>query len=147
MPSNYERVQGSWSKKGSKEDSPKVLLSFEFLDITQGQSLKQWSNDNDLLLKLTEMYAALNKLTLRQALIEKYIIEYDIDDNKKFASNNMPLDSAWKYPKILPNKRVKWCKIRLGSTRRIIGYLESNVFYAVFLDKDHEFYPTEPNNT
>jgi hypothetical protein len=147
MPNSYNRAQGNWGKKGSKEDALKVLLSFEYLDITQGQTLKQWSDNGDLLLKLTEMSAILNKLTYSQAIIQKHIIEYNIDDNTKFSASNMPLVSAWKYPKGLLNKKVKWCKIRLGSTRRVIGYMDNNIFYVVFLDKDHEFYPTEPNNT
>lgn len=147
MPINYKREQGKWQKKGSKEEALKVLISFERLDITQGQTLKQWNDDGDLLLKLIEMSALLNKLTYSQAITQKYIIEYNVDDKTKFSATNMPLTSVWKYPKNLLNKKVKWCKIRLGSTRRVIGHMDNNIFYVIFLDKDHDFYPTEPNNT
>ncbi|RJE72759.1 hypothetical protein [Reichenbachiella sp. MSK19-1] len=146
MNKNYSRSQGNWQGKGGKDQS-KVLMSFEKLDITQGQSLREWNNEGDLLLKLTEINATLNKTTYSRAITDGIIEEYDIHDSSKFSTNNMPKSSKWKYPLTLTDKNVKWCKIRLGSTRRVIGYLEKDVFYIVFLDKDHQFYPTEPNNT
>jgi hypothetical protein len=146
MSKNFKRSQGDWGKKGSK-DEPKVLLSFEKVDIVQGQSLKQWNSEGDLLLKLLEMNAELNKSTYFQAITKKLIVEYDINDKSKFGQNNMPKDSKWTYPKHLNKKDVKWCKIRLGSTRRVIGYMEDHVFKVIFLDKDHQFYPTDPHDT
>lgn len=145
MASGYKRAQGSWDKKGEK-DSPKVLLSFEDLDIVQGQTLKQWS-DAGILLKLIEVTAVLNKLTFSQAITQSLIAEYNVNDNTKFSADGMPKDSEWKYPINLKQERVKWCKIRLGSTRRVIGFMKENVFHVVFLDKNHKFYPSEPNNT
>ena len=143
MGTDYSRKQGDWGEKGGK-DAPKVVLSLEYIDVTQGQSLRQWSNSGDLLLKLTEIGAALNKLTYSKAITDGIISEYDID---RFMVNNMPNGSEWNYPRTLVKKDVRWCKIRLGSTRRVIGFMEKNVFQVVFLDKDHEFYPTEPHNT
>jgi hypothetical protein len=140
------RVQGSLGAKGSK-GQPKVLVSYEKLDITQGQTLREWGNENALLLKLSEIIAILNKLTYSQAITNGIIIDYAVTDSSKFNSNGMPKSSKWPYPKHLTTKNVNWCKIRLGSTRRVIGYMITNVFYIVYLDKDHKFYPTEPRNS
>ncbi len=144
--SKYKRKQGDWDKKGSKDD-PKVLIGFAYIDVTQGQSFRKWNENSELLLKLIEITHTLNKLTYSQAITQSIIEEYDVNDKTKFTVNNMPCSSKWKYPKTLSNNNVKWCKIRLGSTRRVIGFMEKNLFQVVFLDKDHEFYPTEPHNT
>ena len=88
------------------------------------------------------MGTALNKLTVAKALAEQHIIEYDISDKKKWNKNNMPKVSKWKYPKTVPRDNVPWSKIRLGSKLRVIGYLEINVFYVVFLDNGHDFFPS-----
>lgn len=137
---NYGRNQGQEGRRGSKKE-PKVVLSFEYLDIQQGQTLKEW-NKNDDLLKLQEMGQTLNKLTLGQALAQQHIVQYDISDKTKWGKNNMPKVSKWKYPTTVPRDDVPWSKIELGRKLRVIGYLEMNVFYVVFLDNGHKFFPS-----
>lgn len=85
---NYRRNQGSEEWRGSKKEH-KVVLSFEFMDIQQGQSLKDWDKNSDLL-KLVEIGSSLNKLTVARALAEQHIIQYDITDKTKWNENNMP---------------------------------------------------------
>jgi hypothetical protein len=138
-----KRSQGNWSKKGGK-NQPKVYVSFENLDIQQGQTLMDW-NKSGIALPLLNVVAALSKITYSQAITDGLVTEYD--DQAKFGSDNMPKSSKWKYPVTISSPDIKWCKIRLGSTRRVIGFMKGNVFHAVFLDENHEFYPTEPKNT
>jgi hypothetical protein len=117
------------------------VLSFEYLDIQQGQTFKQW-NDKDDLLKLLELGLTLNKLTVGQALAQQIIIQYDIEDKQKWNKHNMPKVSKWKYPTTVPSIDIPWSKIELGRKLRVIGYLETNIFYVVFLDNNHQFFPS-----
>lgn len=137
---NYIRSQGQDEKRGSKKD-PKVVLSFEFLDIKQGQTLRDWSKRNDLI-KLVEIGQILNKLTVSRALADKIIIQYDTSDKTKWNQYNMPKVSKFEYPTTLLREDVPWSKIELGRKLRVIGFLEANIFYVVFLDNDHRFFPT-----
>jgi hypothetical protein len=138
---NYQRKQGNEERRGSKKEH-KVILSFEFLDIMQGQSCKDWDKNNDLI-KLVEIGCTLNKLTVARALAEQIIIQYDITDNTKWNENNMPKNSKWKYPTTVPRNEVPWSKIELGRKLRVIGYLDDNIFYVVFLDNEHRFFPSK----
>ncbi len=140
MSIRYTRNIGKEGKRGSKKD-PKIVFSFEYLDVQQGQTFKEWSK-KDYLLKLIEIGKTLNKHTVNQALADQLIIQYDIKDKKKWGKNNMPKVSKWKYPKLLPKDDVPWSKIELGRKLRVIGYLELNIFYVVFLDKEHDFFPS-----
>ncbi len=44
---------------------------------------------------------------------------------------------------------VEWATIQkiVGQKTRVAGYLIKNVFYPVFLDKDHLFYPSTKRHT
>lgn len=139
---DYSRRQGEKGRRGSKKD-PKVVLSFEYLDIQQGQTSKEWNDKNDLL-KLQEYMQVLNKTTVGQALAKQLIIQYDTEDSRKWNNQNMPKVSKWNYPTTVPRKDIRWCKIELGRKLRVIGYLDLNVFYVVFLDNNHQFFPSSP---
>lgn len=137
---NYGRSQGQEGKRGSKKD-PKVVFSFEYLDIQQGQTLKEWDKNKDLL-KLVELGQTLNNLTVGQVLAKQIIIQYNTNDATKWNDKNMPKVSKWKYPSTVPREDIPWSKIELGRKLRLIGYLEENIFYVVFLDNAHEFFPS-----
>jgi hypothetical protein len=138
---NYTRRQGQEERRGGKRE-PKVVLSFEFLDIQQGQTFKQWDEKKDLL-KLQELGQTLNKLTVGQSLAQQIIVQYDIEDSRKWNEHNMPKVSKWKYPNTVVRTDIPWSKIELGRKLRVIGYLESNIFYVVFLDNSHKFFPSK----
>lgn len=138
---NYGRSQGQEEKRGSKI-KPKVVLSFEYLDIQQGQTYKQWDDNNDLV-KLLELGQRLNKLTVDQALAEQIIIQYKTENKQKWNTHNMPKVSKWKYPSTVARGDVPWSKVELGRKLRVIGFLEINIFYVVFLDNNHQFFPSK----
>lgn len=69
--------------------------------------------------------------------------------------NKFPAHSTFKHPKCVPSD-VCWGRFRLGGTERLAGFVvpqniakennlrfDQNTFYVVFLDKNHEFYPTK----
>ena len=64
-----------------------------------------------------------------------------------------PRNTDFKYPKHVPNG-VRWARFRMESAMRLVGFfvsedsaenqsLSTDVFYIVFLDKDHRFYKME----
>ena len=72
---------------------------------------------------------------------------------RKFPSN-----TEFKHPACVPHD-VEWCRFRIGSKLRLIGFVipdnlhgttkddfhyDRNAFYLVFIDKEHKFYITEP---
>lgn len=143
-PRRYNRSQGNLGPKGKKTEAKKVVVSYIYLDRSQGQTLEKWDQTKGRLLRWENIIQRLNTLTVAQALQSRTIIPYnDLDTD----DHNMPKKSKWKYPEHLRNKEITWCKIVIMQLVRVIGFLEDNVFYVVFLDEKHEFYPTEPKNT
>ena len=64
-----------------------------------------------------------------------------------------PTNTDFEYPKHVPEK-VQWARFRMESAMRLVGFfvsedvtkklqLSSDIFYIVFLDKDHRFYKME----
>lgn len=70
-----------------------------------------------------------------------------------------PAKSSFTHPKHVPHQ-AKWGRFRIGSKRRLIGFIvppelhktlhkktneffDKNTFYIVFLDNNHKFYSTE----
>ena len=130
------RALEQWGAKGGKH-GPKVYLAYKYLDVSQGQTIRQWEGSNGT--KLMELAAELSKKNIGQALHDGDIVKYT--DPSKFDLNYMPKPSKWKYPKSLSGMDVQWCKICLGSRLRVIGFLEDNIYQIVFLDNAHKFYP------
>ena len=69
--------------------------------------------------------------------------------------DRFPIRSDFYHPKSVPFD-VEWARFRLEGDMRLIGFvipnqialekgLPNNVFYIVFLDKDHRFYLTKKN--
>ncbi len=145
MSSNrYSRRQGFQDSKGQKSIAKKVVVSYMYLDRMQGQTLEQWNNTEGRLLRWENIILNLNSLTVAQAIIEKIIVRYNHLDTD---GNNMPKKSKWKYPPHLNHLSITWCKIVVMQLVRVVGFLDDNIFYIVFLDEKHQFYPTEPKNT
>lgn len=141
MGNKYKRHQGQQGPKGDKSTSKKIVVSYIYLDRSQGQTLEQWDKTPGRLLRWENIIQHLNTLTVEQALHTGIIIKYSKINVDK---HNMPIKSKWKYPQHLNNKEIIWHKIVVMQIVRIIGFMDDNTFYVVFLDENHEFYPTEP---
>ena len=68
---------------------------------------------------------------------------------------HFPDDSNFIIPQNLVGTAIKWARFRITGARRLIGVFlnnqkdekNKNVFYIVFLDKDHRFTPYKKKNT
>ena len=65
----------------------------------------------------------------------------------KIYGKEIPKDSNFKLPKYI-NEEIEWASLRIQGKERIIGYIEDDfIFNIVFLDMEHEFYPSKKKNT
>ncbi len=65
---------------------------------------------------------------------------------KEYLKGTFPDKSDFYHPKHIPED-IAWCSMHIQGKECVIGYFEDNVFYVVFLDKDHRFWITEKKNT
>jgi len=120
-------------------EEKKATISFCFskLDKNQGQSIEEWQQKGHLSVFITRTQQIGNHL-YKEALANKLI--------KQYTKVGFPPDSEFKPPNHV-NPQY-WAVIHLtpNSKEVVAGYIEDNVFYVVFLDEDHKFWPTDIQN-
>jgi hypothetical protein len=130
------------AEKGIKNLSEKpdkfLLFSLRNFDITQGQNFNDWEQEG-LLSSAMELLKAHSDKTIPEAEKNKLKIYNDLN-------GSMPKGSEFKFPATIKEKPL-WASLRLGGSKRIVGHITDNIFYIVFLDKDHKFYPSEKKHT
>mgnify|MGYP000884453818 CR=1 FL=1 len=132
-----QRREGIRTERPVREEAPKLLLSFKDFDSTQvppGQTFKDWE-ECGLLSALMETMVAVGEWNIQEALDREYLKIY----------NKWPQGKTdFKEPPHIAGE-VKWGVLRKigGQKHRVAGYIVDNVFYVVFLDKDHRFYKTK----
>ena len=116
---------------------PKQLIVFSLkdFDTNQGEGFDVWQNEQ-LLAKLLERLRSVSNFSIQEAQQNGILTIY----------GDFPEKSKFKYPRHIP-EGVKWAKISIQGKERIAGYVNENVFYIVFLDKDHQFWITKKKHT
>lgn len=109
-----------------------ICFSFKHLDVNQGQSLQDWSREG-LLLDLLDTLHSYSTMTVDEARRNKFRI-YGV----------FPRPSDFTHPVHVPPDAI-WSSIHIKGKPCIAGHIdyERAIFYLVFLDKDHCFYPVE----
>jgi len=132
----YLREQGKRNSQSKKERN--ITFSFSKYIKGEGETFEGWEElgllkQLILRLKYLGQYSA---LTVRQ---NKWIKEYHKVD--------FPPNSKFTKPKHIQN--VTWAVIHITPTSKevVAGYIEDEVFYIIFLDKDHKFWPSKLKNT
>lgn len=103
-----------------------------------GQSFENWQNEG-ILKDLNEKLHGFSSSSVEELKKSKRLALYE----------RFPENSEFNEPIAFKNLNVKWARLRLNSSRRLIGVFVldvpavSDVFFVVFLDKDHQFYPME----
>ncbi len=115
-----------------------LTISFMYLDVEQGQTIKEWG-ESGLLVNLFERL---------KYLTEKAYIELTAGERSKVLMEygSFPKHSLFKCPKHLKDVDT-WHRVRLNEKTRVGGFIIGNVFYVVFLDAKHEFYPSTKKHT
>ena len=123
-------------------------FNFSYMDFSQsaGQNFNDPAWD---LIKLLDKIHHFSKETLK----------YWEDQGCFVIYGDFPNKSHFEHPRHVPHQ-VEWGRFRLASKVRLAGFIipseyndnfhnqtgyrfDCNTFYAVFLDKDHKFYPVE----
>jgi len=132
----YIREQGKREANNKKERN--ITFCFSKHVIAEGETFEEWEKLGFLKLLIIRLkylgqYPA---LTVRQ---KKWIKEYHKVD--------FPPNSKFTEPKHVQN--VTWAVMHITPTSKevVAGYIEDEVFYIIFLDKDHKFWPTKLKNT
>lgn len=113
-----------------------------------GQSFEEWEHDK-LLADLNNKLKGFSEKKKQELLMDGTLEIY----------RSYPKDSRFNKPIALKDAEITWARLRLTGARRLIGFFvsqnmlnESNpedahalkdVFYIVFLDKNHDFAPYE----
>lgn len=136
---NLKRKRGKRSALGAKVD--RRLLSFNHSKKCniQGESFKNWEEEKILSDFLTRI-SQLSALTVAQAISQNYITVYTKVD--------FPPKSGFTFPKHIPSD-ISWATfhIKPKSKEVVVGYIEDDIFFIVFLDKNHLFWKCKLKNT
>jgi len=135
--SSFHRKQNSREERKVNEELPKILFSLKDFDSGQGQSFSEWEKE-ELLSALLDKLKNLSELNMLEATGQKIIKRY----------GNFPLVTDFTHPKHIADD-VNWAVITSlkGQKGRIAGHIIDNVFYIVFLDREHRFWVTEKKRT
>jgi hypothetical protein len=112
-----------------------IVFSLKDFDINQGQSFEEWEK-NKLLANLMARLREISSNTVIEAINKGILKEY----------GEFPENTEFRFP-IYLFKGVNWASLHIAGKQRVAGYIEDNVFYIVFLDKDHKFWISEKKHT
>ncbi len=118
-----------------KDELPKLTLNFKDFDFSQcppGQTLEEWEKGR-MLSQLMEKFISVCSYNRLEATQQRLLKVYGV----------FPENSEFRIPQHIQGD-VEWGTIqRIGGQKpRLAGYIIGSVFYPVFLDKDHKFYPS-----
>ncbi len=132
----YMREQGKRNAVVNKERN--ITFSFSKHIKAEGQTIEEWSELGileTLILRIKNL-GQHSSLTVRH---HNWIKEYH--------KIEFPPNSGFKEPKHVIG--VTWAVMHIteNSKEVVVGYIEDDVFYIIFLDKDHIFWPSRLKNT
>jgi hypothetical protein len=105
----------------------KLLFSFKDFDSNQGQSFIEWEKEKLLADLMIKMYEYSNR-TIQTAFDGRFKIY-----------GNFPKKTRFKYPPHVTSD-ANWASMHIKGQPCIAGHIVENIFYIVFLDKEHHFY-------
>ncbi len=140
LGSSIERKADNRTERKVAEDKPLILFSFKDFQynaqIPPGQSYAEWQNE-ELLAYMLEKFGYICNRNRIEAEQEGLIKVY----------GTFPANSKFNNP--FPDRELQWAVVMRisGQKGRVAGHVIGHVFYVVFLDAEHLFYPSEKKNT
>lgn len=128
----YERKRGKRDAVGLKIRT--ITFSWVKLDINQGQSIDAWEKEG-LLSVFCQMMRQIGQYNSTQVYANQMI--------KQYTKVGFPPDSEFEEPKHVSPAYWAVIHIKPKSKEVVAGYIEDEIFYIVFLDKEHQFWPTK----
>jgi len=140
LGSSVERKANNRIERQVAEERPLMLFSFKDFQynsqIPPGQTYTEWQME-DLLAYLLEKFGYICNVNRIEAEQNKFIKVY----------GEFPANSEFDDP--FPDRELQWAVIMkiAGQKGRVAGHVIGHVFYVVFLDAEHKFFPSEKKNT
>ena len=140
LGSSIERKADNRTERRVAEEKPLMLFSFKDFQhnaqIPPGQSYAEWQ-EKELLAYTLEKFGHICNRNRIEAVQEGMIKVY----------GEFPVNSKFDNP--FPDRDLQWAVVMRisGQKGRVAGHVIGHVFYVVFLDADHLFYPSEKKNT
>ncbi len=125
----YSRKRGHLLEKRSKFRT--ISFSFAKLDNTQGQTLKEWEKEG-LLADLCIRTQQVSQHSVEECLRKQFV--------KQYTKVGFPPNSKFKEPTHVTPPYWAVIHIKPKSKEVVAGYLEDDIFYIVFLDREHDFW-------
>lgn len=114
-----------------------VTFNFKFLDSEQGQSVLDWEKEG-LLSRAFQVFKDYSSQKISEAFSRRF---------KCYQQGFPPTGKTeFTHPKHVPDDAL-WASMHLDGKPCVIGHVYQNVFYVVFLDKDHRFYISDLSHT
>ena len=122
-----------------------ITFSFEFFTYSEkgGESFEDWQKE-EILADLNNKLKHFSGKTCNELFLDKTLEYY----------SQFPEDSNFTIPPNLIGTAIRWARFRITGARRLIGVFlnnqdekSKNVFYIVFLDKNHRFAPSTKKHT
>lgn len=134
------RKENVRTERPVRESLPLLCLNFKDFDHTQcppGQTYEEWQ-ENGRLAVLMNKFEQVCQMTRPEAISQQVLKIY----------GNFPEQGDFRKPQHIQGE-VEWGTIqRIGGQKpRLAGYIIGSVFYPVFLDEEHRFYPSEKKHT
>ncbi|OMP76764.1 hypothetical protein [[Flexibacter] sp. ATCC 35208] len=128
----YQRVQGNRQAKEKKGRTLSFSLREVLPHVEPGQTAKEWEEEG-LLSLLYEQIRYISQFTCQEALQNGCI--------KRYTKVGYPPNSEYKKPQHINAETWAVMHITKNSKQVVAGYIQDDVFFIVFLDKEHQFWP------
>jgi|GEM_PF-693826 len=127
----YERQSGTRLAVGPKTRT--ISFSWEKLSNIEGQTIQEWETKgllSQLCLRMQQIGQNETSTVLANQMIKQYT-QIGFPPNSKFTPPKHVNPAYWAVIHITPN-----------SKEVVAGFIEFDIFYIVFLDCEHHFWPT-----
>jgi len=129
-----ERVVEAQEENATKILDKKIEYELGNLEL-EWQHFSEWDLDKCTTDLISRLHHICQK-TISQAIAERVLAVYG-----KYPSHSK-ISKPSKF-----SEDTNWARLTITGKRRICGHIVDNVFHIVFLDKNHEFWPTLKRGT
>jgi hypothetical protein len=132
----YLREQGKREIQEKKRRKISFSVTMHIPD--QGQTFEEWE-EAGLAAPLFERMKFVGQFSVQEALQNQYI--------KQYTKVDFPPESGFLQPRHITG--VTWAVMHVANHSKevVAGYIEDNIFFVVFLDREHQFWPSALKNT
>ena len=107
-----------------------LVISFKHLDKSQGQTFSDWENNRILADALDTLANYCHDTLQKQCCTDSF---------KTYSAFPPDDKTDYHFPAHVPPDAL-WASMHIKGKQCLVGHIYRNVFYIIFLDKDHRFW-------